>query len=383
MTDGRWHAKDVQLCIISLRGAFPHASRCCGYEFEDVICDVEGVQPLVPQARLSRLGQSPWTKSLLRRLPWELVPRPRLAPLTVDRPYDAAFVLVQSVADLQQLRAVRDWRQRCGLAIAYVEEVWKGWIEKYSHPRSPVHLLREFDYIFVNCRGSVEALRQVTGRPVHYMPPGVDALRFAPSSAHRCIDVFNMGRRSAVTHEALMRLAETRPLHYVFDSFSGDRVLHVQHHRRLLANLLKRTRYFIVQPAKVNREDHTRGQQELGFRYFEGAAAGAVMIGQAPDVASFQENFDWPDTIVPMAFDCPEIGSLLQQWDRQTERLATIRHQNVLQSLRRHDWLHRWKEIGRIAGLPLGGQSDTRQNLLQRSEERVNEIYHPMAVARD
>ena len=61
---------------------------------------------------------------------------------------------------------------------------------------------------------------------------------------------------------------------YEFDSIIGREVRDVREHRLLLANTIKNSRYFIVQTAKVDREDHTAGQQEVGFRYFEGAAGG-------------------------------------------------------------------------------------------------------------
>ena len=59
--------------------------------------------------------------------------------------------------------------------------------------------------------------------------------------------------------------------------------LDYRQHRELFANMAKRSRYFLVSPAKIDRTDETRGQVEIGHRYFEGAAAGAVMIGQAAE----------------------------------------------------------------------------------------------------
>jgi len=52
--------------------------------------------------------------------------------------------------------------------------------------------------------------------------------------------------------------------------------------------------------------EETHGQIEIGFRYYEGSAAGTVMIGQAPDV-SVPEMFDWPDAVVQVRPDGSDV----------------------------------------------------------------------------
>ena len=48
----------------------------------------------------------------------------------------------------------------------------------------------------------------------------------------------------------------------------------------MLANMVKRSRFFVVAPAKAGTEAGSRGQVEVGLRYYEAAAGGAVMVGQ-------------------------------------------------------------------------------------------------------
>ena len=289
-----------------------------------------------------------------RRVPWTVTVRPRIEPLVVDRSYDVALAVIQSPPDLAQLRSVRGWREKSQVAICYMEEVWQAWIEKYSNSTSPVHLLKEFDHIFVTCQASVAPLQKVVGKPVHYIAPAVDAIRFRPTRRMRTTDVYYMGRRSAVTHEALIRLLEAREITYAFDSIVGPNVHHTRQHRQLLAGTIQNSRYFIVHKAKADLDSHTFGQEEVGLRYFEGAAGGAVMIGSAPRVEAFEKCFDWPDAVIPMDYDCPTIGEFLAELDRQPERMERARCQNVVQSLKRHDWCHRWSEMLQAIGLPVG-----------------------------
>ena len=58
-------------------------------------------------------------------------------------------------------------------------------------------------------------------------------------------------------------------------------------HRELLANQIKRSRYFWLPLAKANLPEETRGQIEVPARFYEGAAARYVMIGQARIVSRF------------------------------------------------------------------------------------------------
>jgi hypothetical protein len=155
----------------------------------------------------------------------------------------------------------------------------------------------------------------------------------------------------------LLDLARERRLFYLYDTFSGNiPVQNPAEHRLQLGNLIKRSRFFLANRAKANEEGETGRQEELGFRFFEGAAGGAVMIGEAPEVASFQEHFDWPDALIHLPFGSPRIGELIAGLKGQPQRLARIRRDNVVHVLRRHDWAYRWRAVLEYLGLtPLKG----------------------------
>jgi hypothetical protein len=52
------------------------------------------------------------------------------------------------------------------------------------------------------------------------------------------------------------------------------------------------------------------GRDEIPARFYEGAAAGTVMIGEAPGTEEFKRQFDWPDAVIHMPFDSPDIGRI-------------------------------------------------------------------------
>jgi hypothetical protein len=122
-------------------------------------------------------------------------------------------------------------------------------------------------------------------------------------------------------------------------------------HRRLLGDLLKRARYFLTYPGKVDASSQTGGQQEIGFRYFEGAAAGAVLVGEAPANPWFEKLFGWTDAVIHLPYGSADPAAALSPLESDPARRERIRRRNVLESLRRHDHVYRWAEVLRLAGL--------------------------------
>jgi len=121
-------------------------------------------------------------------------------------------------------------------------------------------------------------------------------------------------------------------------------------HRDLLANCAKRSRFFAVNEAKFGSNEKER-QSEVGARYFEGSAAGAVLLGRAPTVHSFQEAFPWPDAVLNLRDDGSDVKAVLDSLAGKQEELERISSRNAVHSLRHHDWGHRWGAILQLAGL--------------------------------
>jgi hypothetical protein len=92
-------------------------------------------------------------------------------------------------------------------------------------------------------------------------------------------------------------------------------------------------------------------QNELGFRYYEGAAAGALLLGQAPADESFSKMFDWQDSVFAIEPDGSDVVETVRSLIRQPERITAASRRNVQQSLLRHDWVYRWKTLFDHAGV--------------------------------
>ena len=108
----------------------------------------------------------------------------------------------------------------------------------------------------------------------------------------------------------------------------------------------------------------TRGQVEVGSRYYEGAAAGTVMIGEAADCEAYRELFGWPEAVIQICPDGSDLTAVLSDLDSEPERTAAISKRNATEALLRHDWVYRWNEMFRIAGIQPSPRMAARERCL-------------------
>lgn len=368
------HSGDItgqRICMLSMRNLQGLVSRCNDYEFEDVVCAIDDVDFFAPQPnRFYPVGEKIANRSSRHAHVNSI--NPGIRNQQIANNYDLFVMKCLFLRDLTSLNALKGWRQRCRTAVCWIME---SWVSELHKSKGHLKALSQFDYVFINCSASVKPIQEIIQRPCYYIPPGVDAIQFSPypDSPDRCIDVYNLGRRSTVTHEILLEMAEQRKIFYVYDTINKLDTSNPSQHRRLVANMAKRSRYFFVNTGKIDLSSETQKQAEIGPRFFEGIAAGTVMLGDYPDTEAFKNNFDWPDSVIRMPFDAENIEEILIDLDSQKERLEKIRKNNVTQSLLRHDWVYRWREILKIAGIEPKPALIAREKQLKELADKIQE----------
>jgi len=360
----------------TLRRVNPHAAWCGIFEFEDVISAVDDV-------KLLELGHGGWfapRQRIARSLAWHgrhpalTGMNPGLKPVVVDRDYDLFVFVCMNVWDLLYLNAIHDWQSRCRVKVCYMAEFYSGQASQYDQF---LRTLSRFDHVLQSFSSSVPAVTRVIGKPCHHVPFAADVRRFTPfpKPPRRVIDVYSIGGRSAPVHEALLQLAATRDLFYVYDTIPAALVQpsSATQHRDLLANCAKRSRFFGAYEAKFGNSEN-QGQSEVGARYFEGTAAGAVLLGRAPTVPSFRENFPWPDPVVEVSVDGSDVAAVLDSLATKQDEVERLGARNAVHALRRHDWGHRWKSILQIAGVAPRPALATRLQALEALADGVPRV---------
>jgi Glycosyl transferases group 1/Resolvase, N terminal domain len=342
--------EDARILLFSERNTSVHMWEVPQLEFEDVICEVDAVHMLAPpfnwrsQAHSIRSQGMNWLRksaAIAKQWPIDDVP--------IDRDYEMFFAVFHFPANLAYLNKLKGWRQRCRTAACFLIEMWTPQIPSF---RPYLRLLRDFDHVFLFNAASVPAVAGLVQRPCHFLATATDAIAFCPypSSPERTIDCFSIGRGSPAVHRQLLDLAERDEIFYVHDRVN-HLVPNYRAHRKLLSNFMKRSRYFSAYRINEDRARLTGGEEALATRYFEGAAGGAVIIGSHPECAEYHECFDWPDATIPVPWEPDDMGRILAELDAQLERIARARRNNVVNSLRRHDWVHRWAQVLNTVGL--------------------------------
>ena len=342
--------------------------RCAHFEFEDVIAEVDEADFLSPTVNPDTRRH--WfAKQMAYHTPLKL--NPGVQQIPVEKNYDLFFAICGDPTDLLRISCVPNWRAKCAKAVCLLDEVW---VREVRPLRNYLQMLKQFDLVVLYYSKSVSPVDEIIGEKKSiFLPPGVDAIRFCPypDSPSREIDVYSIGRRSAITHRSFMKMAANRGMFYLHDSTSADRVLDPIEHRILVANIAKRSRYFIVNPGLIDRPDVRGDQIEIGNRYFEGAAAGNILLGERPQNGEFEHFFDWPDALIDLPYDSPDAEAIVRELDQQPERQDRIQKLNVQQSLLRHDWAYRWEAILQSVGLVCSPRLALRKKKLQRLAEEV------------
>jgi len=329
-----------QVLQLSMRRVHDLVAFCAPYEFEDVVAEVTGADrieiddyPSLERAR--RVYKGARLTLGFRTLARALTPRLRGPRLTRD--YDVFFPVFNHPFELFALAAIPEWRARCRHAACFVMEIWIQELPEYL-----IELLADFDHIFVSARHAVQDVSRIVGRPCTYLPLGADVFRFSPHPhpAARSIDVCNIGRRSPVTHAALLALARERRLFYFYDTVRSS------------GPGGKQVTFQVGNPAE--------------HRIFLGVAAGTVLLGEPPRSPEFERLFDWPDSVVRLPFDSPDVGDILTALDREPERMERIRRSNAREAAVRHDWVYRLETVFSALGMPSTEQMRARRNQLAR-----------------
>ncbi len=336
--------------------------RCPHYEFEDIICEMDSVDVVAPE-----VGRwFDFRKMVAKRLAWHtpITLNPGVPKVRAAGTYDLFFAICGSPVDLLMVNALENWQDVAKKSICLVDEMW---VTEFGAYKFFLKILAKFDCVMMYYSESAKAANEVVGgRKFRFLAPGIDGIQFCPypSLADRVIDIYSIGRRSEASHRALIRIAEETGRFYIYDSISGSRAIHWKEHRLLFANTAKRSRYFIVNPALIDRRDVRGDQNEMGNRYFEGAASGAVMIGERPQNQEFEKMFDWPDAVLDLPYGSTNVERIMKEVESRPDWEEEMRWSNVVQTLLRNDWAYRWEMVLDAAGLdPLQGLRDRKERL--------------------
>jgi hypothetical protein len=363
-----------RILIVSQRGLRQQAANCCLYEFENAISDFDRADLFSPNSevplarKIYRLAKY-LTKS--DRLASDIAPFP--AEISLKRDYELLFAVFDNPWQMYMINCIQGWRDRTKFTACYIGEMWEKELDNWRLLQEP---FASFDHVFLGVQHCVDKVSKIIGRPCSYLPPAVDTVSFCPYPflPERSIDVCYVGRRSTEVHRELLDLTTQKDFFYYYDTAKSLKleVDEPREHRRLLAHLLKRSRYTIANYAKFNQPQETGGKQEIGYRFFEGAAAGTVMLGMPPKTETFKQYFDWSNPVIEIDINNCNIKEVISELDAQPELLAQISRDNVVNSLQKHDWVYRWRQVLNTFNIEPTAATLSREQYLNELVNSIN-----------
>jgi hypothetical protein len=325
------------------------------YEAQDILAECDDVEFI----ELKPAGSYDFKSRWMRLLAYHDATRqlttfnPGLQRVRLTRDYELFLHVCSWWTDVWNINAIEGWKDRCRTTICWLDEFW---LYDVHNLRYWLPILGKFDYVVIGTGGSSAAVGKALGRPCLEMQGGVDAIRFSPfpQPPRRVVDFYSVGRANKAIHQNLLQLRQKENFFYIHDTvanMAAAQIFDHRQHREMYASVAKRSRFFAVAPGKFDSQQETRGQIALGLRYFEGAAAGSVLIGPPARCDALLRHFDWPHAVIEVQPDGSDVIDIISELSAEPERLHSMSCHNAEQALRRHDWVYRWKELLRFAGL--------------------------------
>ncbi len=134
----------------------------------------------------------------------------------------------------------------------------------------------------------------------------------------------------------------------------------------------------MVAPGKINLPLETAGQVEVAARYFEGLAAGAVLLGEFPHSEKSRNYKDWTEGVIEIRSDGSDLAEVIQSLISDRERLEELSRRNIIHALLHHDWVYRWKQILKITGTKETDAMRIRERRLREMAALVQQSSAPV-----
>lgn len=325
--------------IVSTRGDALPPSQTCVLEFEDVLSAMLNAPIVTPT------GDADTVRSF-----------DRLIYVALD--YWQLSRLLQRSARL---------RRRSGPACAFVFDSFHRYLQRWTdrfpaalHPlarlaRHELRTLARLQRIFMPVGALLDEQQAYLGVPLSYLPIGVDAVRFGSERVDRTIDVNAYGRQPPVLNHSLadrINVRDGRYRYYHTDHVALGQVTDPVRHRRLFWRMLTDSRIALAYSGEAYDPAGRFDAPFVGQRWYESAAAGCVIMGQAPSGADAAALFDWPDALIDLPPEPDAAWEAIRTMLDQPDRLAAIGRRNHRHALARHDWRCRVDRMAEVLGLP-------------------------------
>lgn len=258
-----------------------------------------------------------------------------------DQEGEPCLIICNGPNDLRLLSGIKNWRTRFGIVAAWViDSFWINRIPKLNPVLNKFdYLLDNFDYFLITTKEDVSEWRQLTKKPIHWLPWGTDALRLGSSASRRDWNLIRVGRQPAEWDNDSMtkKLCLEKKLR-----FHGRPSYHSCPitNQKMLMNIFGQTQFTLAFSNTANPTKYTHPSREyLTARWVDSLACGAIVAGIPPQEPSIKSllwdgaTLNLQSVIIEEGLEV--IAEAVRNWTPQKAET------NYKQALKLLDW--RWR----------------------------------------
>ena len=225
-------------------------------------------------------------------------------------------------------------------------------LDGFEPDRMNHQALPKLDHLFVISPSLAKEVQQLHDIKVSFLPLATNTFPLSEYPSQRSIDILSYGRTDKQTHALLQQFnhPDSQRL-YMHSTFSGSEVYNVRDHVALLKRLLERSKISLC--FEGGQLERFRGRSPLLYRWFEGWAAGCVIVGKKPLDSGVETLMGWQDSTLGIPDHPDEVIPFFEALLQDETRLEEISRRNYVECRLRHDWRYRLRDMLEKLHLPL------------------------------
>lgn len=217
----------------------------------------------------------------------------------------------------------RGWDRNAGRTLLYLFDSFEAQVPQIRK----LLAAGRWDVLVTSFPAAVPMLERETGRRWHAVPQGVmpDRFHLLPEGEEPVIAFSSYGRRWPALHDAIKGFCQRKRLHYDYTVAAGLQPnTDPRDNYDILAWHLRQSWFTVGWPVELTNPNRVRTFSPITCRWFEAAAAGAVVVGGPPTDPAFDELFGpgFVELILPDADAAGLANRLDELWERRRELRA-------------------------------------------------------------
>lgn len=278
---------------------------------------------------------------------------------------DVLIVIARAPADLNMVNSIKDCRKKFGKIIGFVAD---SYFEAGFNKSTAL-----YDSISVTGKGDAAYIVNRFGTTVHHIYQGIDTLKWAPkSSKSRDIELISYGRTPPTFHAAFVRrfhdvASEHLYLHSPLGNLSGPTV---RDERGMLFKVLQRTRISLAFHLYVEATGARPISMMVTSRWLESLLSGCIVAGKRPISLMADEMLCWNGSTIELSDSPEEAANELVAMLRANDEWEQQRRSNVFNTMMRHDWRSRIKDLCSLNGFDAPAALERDLHLVKESAQQ-------------